>query len=180
MHKLNLTQALGDVTRRHPGKHALFWGERELTYSQVRAQALAFASRLASLGVRPGDRVGLWLKNCPAFVAGFFGILEAGGAVVPINSFLKPDEINFILNDAGVDVVVTDPVLGSHHRALEAGRTQVRFLRVEELGLEPSSLEFSPGPGSRAERHCLAVIVYTSGTTGRPKRGDAVSFQPAA
>ena len=58
--------------------------------------------------MKPGDRVGLWLKNCPEFVPALFGILAAGGVVVPINNFLKPAEVTYILEDAGVNVLITD------------------------------------------------------------------------
>ena len=156
------------MTRLHPGKPALFWGDREFLYSHIWQEALHVRSQLRTLDVKPGDRVALWLKNCPEFVSSFFGILQAGAVVVPINNFLKLDEVNFILADAGVDIVVTDAELGSHHRAMEALRPQLRFLRVEEIGSGSREAELTPGkqPASEAE---LAVIVYTSGTTGRPK-----------
>ena len=64
------------------------------------------AARLRSeFGVRRGDRVGIWLKNCPQFVPALFGILHAGAVAVPINNFLKPGEVRFILADAGINVV---------------------------------------------------------------------------
>ena len=78
--------------------------------------------------------VGLWLKNCPEFIPSLFGILHAGAVVVPINNFLKPDEVNYILNDAGIDVLITDADLGAHHRALEAARPQLKLFRVEQSG----------------------------------------------
>ena len=58
--------------------------------------------------MKPGDRVALWVKNCPEFVPAVFGILSAGGVVVPINNFLKPAEVSYILNDSGANVLITD------------------------------------------------------------------------
>src|SRR5678816_3176919 len=95
---MNLPAALIDVSRRAAAKPAIFWGEQQVTYGQLLGQSAALAEHLQSnLGVFPGQRVGLWLKNCPEFVPALFGILAAGGVVVPINNFLKPDEVAFIL-----------------------------------------------------------------------------------
>src|SRR5881398_244764 len=101
---MNLMEAFGLAVRRTPEKIALFWGEQEYSYGALWAESLRVVSRLRKdFGVRPGDRVGLWLKNCPEFVPALFGVLLAGGVVVPIKNFLKPDEVNYILSDAGID-----------------------------------------------------------------------------
>ena len=173
---MNLATAFADSVRKRARKTAVYWGEREYSYEELHAQALAVAVRLQQgMGVKPGDRVGIWLKNCPEFIPSLFGILEAGAVVVPINNFLKPDEVNYILNDAGIDVLITDNELGSHHRALEAARASLKLLRIEEL-LNPGGCESAGAIGiARSPESCvspdsqLAVLIYTSGTTGRPK-----------
>ena len=157
--------------RRLPDKTALFWGESEISFATLWRQTCHISETLRQrFGVKPGDRVALWLKNCPEFIPGFMGILHAGAVVVPVNNFLKPDEIIHLLNDSGADVVITDAELAAHHRPLEAARPSLRFYRIEELS--NAVLEFGPPtadtcPGS--EPGDLAVLVYTSGTTGRPK-----------
>src|SRR3954454_12405867 len=99
---MNLASAFALSVEKNSKKTAIFWGEQELTYSQVAARARWLAGELAHrFGIKAGDRVGLWLKNCPEFVSILFGILEAGAVVVPVNNFLKPDEVSFILKDAG-------------------------------------------------------------------------------
>jgi len=167
---MNITTAFADVAASAGAKTALFWGDREITYGELREQSRAVALRLRDgFGVRPGDRVGVWLKNCPEFVAVLFGVLEAGAVFVPINNFLKPAEVGFILGDAGVDVLVTEAELAPHFPALAELRPGLRLLRVEDPA-EPA------GPGSDADlpgtarlEGDLAVLIYTSGTTGRPK-----------
>ena len=95
---MNLALAFAQSAAAHKAKAALYWGEQEVTYGALQAQAHAMAAELQEkFGVKKGDRVGLWLKNCPEFVAAYFGILHAGAVVVPINNFLKPDEIGHIL-----------------------------------------------------------------------------------
>ncbi len=182
---MNLTGAFARSVERQPSKIALLWGDSEYSYAQLWRQSLYVAEALRQqFGVRPGDRVGLWLKNCPQFVTSLFGILRAGAVVVPINSFLKADEVNYILGDAGIDVLVTDAELGRHRRALETIRPHLKLFEVEQLqGLESrwgeqgthpligtSSAAASPHPAfPEPAESDLAVIIYTSGTTGRPK-----------
>ena len=172
---MNLAGAFADSVHKRPQKIALFWGEREYSYAELWRQCVLVSDQLQHrFEVRPGDRVGLWLKNCPEFIPALFGILRAGAVVVPINNFFKPDEVNYILSDAGIDVLITDAELGAHHRALENARPNLKLFRVEQLeGLETGSgnpVSDVPNPSfpQRAESD-LAVIIYTSGTTGRPK-----------
>jgi long-chain acyl-CoA synthetase len=168
---MNIATAFTASVQKRPQKVALFWGETEFTYATLLAQSLAVAAQLArDFGVKPGDRVGLWLRNRPEFVPAVFGILNAGGVVVPINNFLKPDEVSYILNDAGIDVLITDEELGVHFPTLAKARASLKLFKVEAFeavsdGRSPSD-NFQPPIRSEAD---LAVIIYTSGTTGRPK-----------
>ena len=172
---MNLARAFSESVHKQPNKIALFWGEREYSYTELWRQSVFVSDQLQHrFEVKPGDRVGLWLKNCPEFIPSLFGILRAGAVVVPINNFFKPDEVNYILSDAGIDVLITDAELGAHHRALESARPHLKLFRIEQLeGQEagdgsPKSEVRSPSLPERAESD-LAVIIYTSGTTGRPK-----------
>jgi len=166
---MNLAVAFTESVRKRPDKAAFFWGEQEITYATLLAQTQGVAQQLtAAFGVKPGDRVGLWLKNRPEFVPAYFGILFAGAVVVPINNFLKPDEVNFILQDAGADVLITDEELGVHFVALSAARPGLKMLKVEEFAPAGSEISHSALRTSHSQSD-LAVIIYTSGTTGRPK-----------
>ncbi len=172
---MNLAGAFAESVQKQPQKIALFWGDREYAYAELWRQSLAVADQLRKhYGVQPGDRVGLWLKNCPEFIPSLFGILCTGAVVVPINNFLKAGEVNYILGDAGIDVVITDAELGVHHRALETARPRLKLFRIEqfaELEADTRSWPSAPIGGSlpQAAESDLAVIIYTSGTTGRPK-----------
>ena len=164
---MNLATAFALMVDKNPQKKALFWGESEYSYQDLLDQSFRVAGHLrAKLGVKPGDRVALWLKNCPEFIPSLFGILFAGGVVVPVNNFLKPDEVAFILNDCGADVLITDAVLAAALPELLVSRPGLQCLQVEQFGadLEKAALD----PPTRVENG-LAVIIYTSGTTGRPK-----------
>lgn len=163
---MNLAQAFAECARKRPEKIALYWAEARFTYSELLARSCAASRQLREqLNVKPGDRVGLWLKNRPEFVVALFGILGADAVVVPINNFLKPDEVNFILADAGVDVLVTDDELAAYFPALVAARPGLRMLSVEKLSQE-SHATFATDAANESD---LAVLIYTSGTTGQPK-----------
>ena len=165
---MNLAAAFSAIVQTRPDKPAVFWGESEITFATLLAQSLAVAQILSEkFGVKPGDRVGLWLKNCPEFIPSLFGIFNAGAVLVPINNFFKPAEVGHILNDAGIDVLITDEELGAHAAALAAARPGLRICKVEESIAAIATAHSAP-PAARSESD-LAVIIYTSGTTGRPK-----------
>ena len=169
---MNLVGAFANSVSRHAEKTALFSGESEYSYAQLLHESARLTDRLQQeFAVKPGDRVGLWLKNCPEFVPALFGILGAGAVVVPINNFLKPEEVKFILSDARIDVLVTDAELAMHHRSLEAARPALRMLKLDS-DAQPEIPNSSAAPTAKTSDRTetdLAVIIYTSGTTGRPK-----------
>jgi long-chain acyl-CoA synthetase len=164
---MNLATAFSNCAQKNPSKIAVYFGDKEISYTDLAAQVQAVAAHLQSqLGVKPGDRVALWLKNCPEFIIGVYGILQAGAVVVPINNFLKAAEAGYILNDGGIDVVICDAELGAHFAELTAARPQLKMLKVEDFAsLKPAN---NLPPPARKESD-LAVIIYTSGTTGKPK-----------
>jgi long-chain acyl-CoA synthetase len=165
---MNLASAFADSVEKRPDKIALYWGEAEFSYATLHAQARAVSAELAGrFGVKPGDRVALWLKNRPEFVPAVFGVLDAGAVLVPINNFLKPDEVNYILADGGINVLITEEELAVHTPALIAARPHLKIFKAEEFGaLNPSAILHIPSARSEQD---LAIIIYTSGTTGRPK-----------
>jgi len=165
---MSLAQAFVRSADQHAEKPAIYHGEAEFTYARVASQARWLASELRGrLGVAPGDRVGIWIKNCPEYVAAYFGIFMAGAVAVPINNFLKPDEVAYMLSDGGIDVLITDAATKEAAGVLAAARPGLKTLDAEEI----ARAQDHPAPFEIAPRRLedLAVIIYTSGTTGRPK-----------
>jgi acyl-CoA synthetase (AMP-forming)/AMP-acid ligase II len=137
---MNLARALAKSVHQHPDKSALFWGGSQFSYREIWSQSLAVAHQLrGQFGVRAGDRVGLWLKNRPEFVPALFGILQTGAAVVPINNFLKPAEVGFILADAGIDLIILDETMREGFDQLRAERPGLRALAVENFASRAAS-----------------------------------------
>ncbi len=165
---MNLDAAFTRTAQENPQKTALYWGEREYAYRELLELTGGVAAHLRhQMGVKPGDRVAIWLKNCPEFVPALFGVLQAGAVAVPINNFLKPAEVNYILSDSGADVLITDATLAEGLPELLAARPQLRCVQVEQFGTEAFKAP-TIKPPENTERD-LAILVYTSGTTGRPK-----------
>lgn len=167
---MNLASQFIDSARRHAAKTAVFWGEEEFSYELLLQRASHVAHRLADeFGVRPGDRVALWMKNCPEFIPAFFGVQMAGAVVVPVNNFLKPEEVKFIISDAGAKAMIVDASMAESSVKLGQLVPELRFLQAEEFGAGDAQAAPEPTGYQGRARDELAVLIYTSGTTGHPK-----------
>src|SRR5215213_5768947 len=163
----NLARAFAASVEQHTAKTAIFWGDAEIGYAELWARSRWMAAQLQEkFGVKPGDCVGVWLRNCPEYVPAIYGILLAGGVVVPINNFLKPDEVSHILNDAGINVLISELSLSEAFPKLQATRAGLKAFEVEQMQATPGA---NAPANSERKRDDLAVIIYTSGTTGKPK-----------
>ncbi|MGQ0572790.1 MAG: AMP-binding protein [Pseudonocardia sp.] len=162
----NLAQNLVDTAAEHPDRPAVKLDDAVLTYAELLDHAQRMATLLRSMGVEPGDRVALQLPNVPAYPVAFYGGLLAGAALVPMNPLLKGREVEFYLDDSGAKVVVAFEQLADAARE-GAERAGIEALIVGATG--PDEL-----PDERADLveradDDPAVILYTSGTTGKPK-----------
>lgn len=167
---MNLAQTWSLRVAASPDKAAVLWGDDTYSYGLLYRQAGWVAAELRRLGVAPGDRVGLWLRNCPEFVPAMFGVFMTGAVAVPINNFLKPGEVQYMIEDAGIKVLISDGSLEQGAATLAAACPGLVIWRVEQLGNQPL-----PPLAVETNQICartpadLAVLIYTSGTTGNPK-----------
>jgi long-chain acyl-CoA synthetase len=168
-----------------PDRVAITCGDTHLSYAALDACAAQVASGLHSLGIQPGDRVGLTCPNIPWFSIAYFGILKAGAVVVPLNVLLKPREIAYHLRDSGAQahIVFEGPPelpMAQMARAAcdEAGCEHLIVMTADPAAPSPVSPSVSIGQimhggagfeSRRPHSDDTAVILYTSGTTGHPK-----------
>lgn len=167
-----------------------------LTYGELDYLSDRFAALLSSDGVQPGDRVAVFLGNCPQFVIAFFGILKAGAVHVPVNPMFLKHELIYELNDADAEVIVAMDALVP---LVQSVRNEINIRRIYATGTAdwlpenplykcPTSIASYPEKAEGAEdfitalRACsapvpdiktdldaVAALNYTGGTTGMPK-----------
>ncbi|MEV0986503.1 long-chain fatty acid--CoA ligase [Streptomyces sp. NPDC049949] len=165
----NIATLLTGSAAVHADRIAVRHETTALTYARLDDLTARTAALLQDRGVRPGDRVAVIAPNVPHFPIAYYGVLRAGAVVVPMNPLLKAREIAFVLRDAGARLVLTSPTSAAE-TAEAAAATGTDCLVLEPDGFdsvldrtEPVAAVFD------AQDTDLAVILYTSGTTGTPK-----------
>jgi long-chain acyl-CoA synthetase len=166
---MNLASIVTESAAKVPESSAVRLGEHQLTYAELDDRSARLATLLGEQGLEPGDRVGVMLPNVLDFPVVYYGVLRAGGVVVPMNVLLKRREIAFYLEDSGAKLLLYWHGFGEDARegAADAG---VEAIEVESAAFAATLAEREPTP-SLAETgdDDTAVILYTSGTTGKPK-----------
>lgn len=152
-----------------PDRPAVFLGREQVCdYRTFHHRALQVAGWLAAQGVAPGDRVAIFMKNCPDYLIAQYGIWYAGAAAVPINAKLHGREAAFILKDSGAKIVFTSPGLSQALREAAAPAHGVDITGSEWRGIFGSEGQAASQVAARASDD-LCWLFYTSGTTGQPK-----------
>jgi long-chain acyl-CoA synthetase len=164
---MNLADNLVRSAVAFPERAAIRLDDDVLTYAELDARSARVAALLAGVGVRPGDRVAIMLPNVPDFATLYYGVLRAGGVVVPMNPLLKEREVAYYLGDSQAKLIFTwhscaaEAAAGAAHAGAECLIVDAAF----DGQLTAAPLE---DVAVRADSD-TAVILYTSGTTGQPK-----------
>ena len=165
----NLAQNLIDTAEKHGDRIAIKLDDFELNYQLLNEGSARVAGLLKEKGFQVGDRVGIMLPNVPHFPIVYYGILRAGGVVVPMNPLLKAREVEFYLKDPEAKIMFA---WGDFAEAAEPG---AEAAGAEAILVKPGEFEQSLFE-QEADHSCAdregedtAVILYTSGTTGTPK-----------
>ncbi|MGB7448695.1 MAG: long-chain fatty acid--CoA ligase [Ornithinimicrobium sp.] len=163
----NLAHHLADTAATRPDQSAIVLDEHTTTYAELNAAAAQMATWLTEAGVGAGDRVALMLPNLPSFPVIYYGALRCGAVVVPMNPLFKRREIEHYLADSGAQLIFAMPGEEVQAAAEGTGATVVP-VGPEGLGALLSEVAEQPDIVDRDDDD-IAVILYTSGTTGRPK-----------
>lgn len=179
---LNLAMLLEISARRDPGKVAVIFDDMKLRYAEVNGAANKIANGLVGLGVRPGDKVALMLPNTPHFVICYYAVLKLGATVVPLNVLFKRHEVAYHLDDSdAVALIVWEGFLSEAAEGFGQAKRCHSLIVAQAPGssaalpdgaLPLNALMADTSPVFDTHQTMpddTAVILYTSGTTGRPK-----------
>jgi long-chain acyl-CoA synthetase len=171
----DLAAMFSDAVRRFPKRPAVVEEGTTLSYEELDRLASRIASGLHARGVEPGDRVALFLGNCREFVASFLACSRSGIVVVPIGIRQQRAELEFLLNDSGAKAVLFEAGLAD--LVPSAAEVDAVRIRISVHGRSAGAEDFetlldsdvAPQPAFTPDEDDVAVILYTSGTTGKPK-----------
>lgn len=162
----------------YPKKEALVFNDIRYSYREFGEMADRLSNALIGLGVRPGDRVALLAKNIPEYLIAYFGVFQVGGVIIPLNWRLKPREFNYILNQSDSKVLMFGSDFLDMVKELKSDLKDVEqyimvggedpgegIHRYEKLMADASSEK----PKVEVHEGDVAIQMYTSGTTGKPK-----------
>lgn len=163
---LGFSSILERSARLHPQRPALTCNDVTITYKDLYRQAIAFTLRLREQGIKPRDRILFLYENSIEFYCAYFGIIQCGAVIAPLNTFLKERELTHILNDAQPTLIVTSRQGETLFKSL-GDTLLVPIMVYEKLSEDvPEVGDFVPIHLHEDE---LAALLYTSGTTGLPK-----------
>jgi len=175
--RLSVASILSESARRYPAKDAIVMGDTRLSYAQVWEMSRRYAAVLQEQGIRPGSRVALLLPNVPHFAFAYFGVLALGAVVVPVHALLKAEEIAYALTDSECAAIITAaPLLGEAVKGaelanvplfsvLDSDTDMTAIARIDMMAMSATPIAALLPRQPEDE----AVILYTSGTTGKPK-----------
>ncbi|OBQ33871.1 MAG: non-ribosomal peptide synthetase, partial [Anabaena sp. MDT14b] len=162
-HDKCIHQLFEEQVEKTPDSVAVVFENQQLTYRELNQKANQLAHHLQTLGVRPEVLVGICVERSLEMVVGLLGILKAGGAYVPLDPHYPQERLDYMLADAGVELLLTQQELLS---SLSSHTARVVYLDTDWQTIEPQSHE-NLHAGVRSDN--LAYVIYTSGSTGQPK-----------
>jgi len=165
----NLSLNLSESAAMYPDHPAIKLDDDVLRYAELDDAAARLVTLLREYDLQPGDRVGLMLPNVPEFAIVFYGVLRAGGVAVPMNPLLKRREGEYYLADSGAKVLFAwHEVAGEAEAGAKSAGAELVTVAPQDFRTLVNDREPTADPVSR-DGSDTAVILYTSGTTGRPK-----------
>jgi fatty-acyl-CoA synthase len=170
---INLSSFIAYHARRTPDRCAVKYRGEDISYADFDRRIRHVGGWLASRGVGPGDVVAVLMKNSPAFLEIAFGVSHIGAVFLPINYRLSADEVGYIVNNSGARLLIADEELAG---AASGAADIVLLDDAAQTSVTHLAPDVSPAPIHRSRPRDLMRLMYTSGTTDRPK-GVMLSYE---
>lgn len=170
----NLATTLEESAKKFPEKDCIIFNDDRYSYKVVHELVCKTGNALLKLGINKGDRVVVCLMNCPEFIFVFYALAKIGAVAVPINYLLNKNEVKYIIEDSGASLVITDFKKAPELKEAKPAGVQLWVVGGEEETEAKSfwpTIENEPGvlDSCQCNKEDLIHILYTSGTTGKPK-----------
>src|SRR5215472_5594129 len=169
------------ASQQYPGKTAIICGGLRLTYAEFAGRAARLAGAVRNLGIQPGDRVAYLSANCHRLLEGYYGVLEAGCVLLPLNIRLAPGELAYILNDSETKVLLFEDQFSGLVESFREELTSVQSFFMLDRKPAPSwagrqtyedllaGAVAYQADLNEVDENALAELFYTSGTSANPK-----------
>ena len=173
---MDIAQILENLSQKHPDKPAIIFKGKVVAFRQLKDASFRFASSLIGLGIKPGDKVAIYLPNCLEYIYAYLALWSAGATAVPLDFMLTEEEVVSCVSHSEAKILIAQPkannslsvikekcpclehIVSCHNRGGD-------FLSFEDVLEKGKSIT----PGVRIQDKDYAIIFYTSGTTGKPK-----------
>ncbi len=179
---MNFPELLEKQATQNPDKPAIIFRDSAITFGQLSDSVFKLANSLIALGIKKGDRVAIYLPNCPEYIYSYLAIWAAGACAVPLDFMLTEDELVSCISHAEAGLLITRPKANLSFPALKEkcpGLNKIIICQAQEKSTPDKGLFLSfeellknsrnTLPQVKTEDKDYAIIFYTSGTTGKPK-----------
>jgi len=173
---MNVVDVLERCAKEYGNKTAVVFRQEEISFSQLKDKVFSFAQSLIKLGVKPHDKVAIYLPNWPEYIISYLAIWSVGACCVPLDFLLTEEEILTCLEHSQTKILITKHKANISFVKLKAGLPQLKNIIVcqsEEKGVLSFEKLLAAGailaPQIKINEKDYAIIFYTSGTTGKPK-----------
>jgi long-chain acyl-CoA synthetase len=171
-----ISEMIDSLARYEPDHIAVVFGDQHIAYKDLNCEANRLANGLLEMGIRPRDRVLLFMKNSLRLVTAYYALIRAGATIVPLNTMYRAHEIGYIGKDTAASVIIADDELWNREASVKDDLPDLKYVILHGADTSAGTESFDQvisqvetTPQVKVDLDSIVSIIYTSGTTGRPK-----------